>query len=116
MLDEKGPEPLSILKRDLTYTSANTPIPELFNNFLKKRSHISIVVDEYGNTIGLVTMEDIIETLLGLEILDESDSVEDMQALARKNWEKRAKRLGLLSFDDERAKKSNKSLSGDEES
>lgn len=41
-------------------------------------------------------MEDIIETLLGLEIMDESDSVEDMQVLARKNWERRAKRLGLI--------------------
>jgi len=40
-------------------------------------------------------MEDIIETLLGLEIMDESDAVEDMQVAARKNWERRAKRMGL---------------------
>ncbi|NJX17573.1 hemolysin, partial [Tamlana crocina] len=52
-----------------------------------------------GNTIGLVTMEDIIETLMGLEIMDESDNVEDMQVLARQNWEKRAKKLGLLKQD-----------------
>lgn len=55
-----------------------------------------MVVDEYGSVTGLVTMEDIIETLIGLEIMDEIDSVEDMQVLARQNWEKRAKKMGFL--------------------
>lgn len=97
MLDEKGPEPLSILKRDLPITSMETPIPTLFESFIEKRTHLSIVVDEYGNTVGLVTMEDIIETLLGFEIMDESDKIPDLQAMARKNWERRAKRLGILN-------------------
>ena len=52
-------------------------------------------MDDFGNTIGVVTMEDIIETLLGLEIMDESDAIEDMQAAARKNWERRARRMGI---------------------
>mgnify|MGYP003109190394 FL=1 len=52
-------------------------------------------MDDFGNTIGVVTMEDIIETLLGLEIMDESDNIEDMQLQARKNWERRAKRMGI---------------------
>ena len=100
MIDDKGPEPLSKLKREIFMSSEDTPIPELFENFVKKRGHISMIVDEYGNTVGLVTMEDIIETLLGLEIMDESDSIEDMQMLARQNWEKRAKRLGLIQRKD----------------
>ncbi len=96
MIDDEGQLPLSSIKRDILVTKDNTPIPELFDIFVEKRAHISMIVDEYGNTTGIVTMEDIIETLLGLEIMDESDSVEDMQVLARKSWERRAKRLGLI--------------------
>ncbi|MDR5591432.1 CNNM domain-containing protein [Christiangramia sp. SM2212] len=96
MIDDRGKQPLSSIKRDILVTKDNTPIPELFEIFVQKRAHISMIVDEYGNVTGIVTMEDIIETLLGLEIMDESDSVEDMQMLARKNWERRAKRLGLI--------------------
>ncbi|MDX1543737.1 MAG: CNNM domain-containing protein [Christiangramia sp.] len=96
MIDEKGKQPLSSIKREILVTKDNTPIPELFEIFVQKRAHISMIVDEFGNVTGIVTMEDIIETLLGLEIMDESDSVEDMQMLARKNWERRAKRLGLI--------------------
>lgn len=101
MIDNKGPEPLSSLRRELPAVNAEIPIPVLFDSFIKKRAHIAMVVDEYGNTIGLVTMEDIIETLLGLEIMDESDSVEDMQKLARKKWEERAKRMGILNLDED---------------
>lgn len=96
MIDDRGKEPLTSIKRDVHVTSYDTPIPDLFDTFVQRRTHLSVVVDEYGNTIGIVTMEDIIETLLGLEIMDESDNVEDMQALARKNWENRAKRLGII--------------------
>ena len=70
---------------------------------LERKEHISIVVDEYGGLSGIVTMEDIIETLLGLEIVDESDNTEDMQALARKNWERRAKRMGIISRENKKA-------------
>lgn len=102
MLDEKGPEPLKTLKREILITKEETPIPELFEKFIQQRTHLAMVIDQYGNTVGLVTMEDIIETLMGLEIMDESDNVEDMQILARRNWEKRAKRLGLIKQDRDR--------------
>ena len=88
------------IKREVMLVDASQAIPIVFNKLIKNKAHIAIVVDEFGNMIGLVSMEDIIETLLGLEIMDESDNIEDMQLLARKNWESRAKRLGLISTND----------------
>ena len=96
IINKKGNEHLSTLKREILVTNRNKPIPELFEEFVKKREHISLVVDEYGSVSGLVSMEDVIETLLGLEIMDERDNVEDLQMLARKKWESRAKRLGII--------------------
>jgi CBS domain containing-hemolysin-like protein len=56
-----------------------------------------LVVDEYGTVLGLLTLEDLLETLLGLEIVDEGDTTVDMQALARRLWEERARRMGLAT-------------------
>jgi len=88
---------LKDIKRDIIIVHSALPIPDLLDMFILKKEHMALVVDEFGGMEGIVTMEDIIETLLGLEIVDESDNTEDMQALARKNWEKRAKRMGILS-------------------
>lgn len=70
---------------------------ELFEQMMNESTHLALVVDEYGGTEGVVTMEDFIETLLGLEIVDELDKVDDMQEIARKQWEQRAKRVGLVT-------------------
>lgn len=88
------------LKRLLLVVDRNVPIPNLFEKLVQEKEHIALVVDQYGSTSGLVTMEDVIETLLGMEIMDESDSESDMQQLARMNWEKRAKRLGIIDKDN----------------
>lgn len=84
------------LKRTILVVDRNVPIPSLFETLIQEKEHIALVVDEYGSVSGLVTMEDVIETLLGLEIMDESDTDANMQNLARKNWEERAKRLGII--------------------
>lgn len=96
IINENGDIPLSEISRELLVTKRNTPIPQLFDTLIAKREHIALVVDEYGSVSGLVTMEDVIETLLGLEIMDESDHVADLQLLARKKWEDRAKRTGII--------------------
>ena len=87
---------LKALRRDIVVVHRTVPIPDLLDTFLIKKEHMALVVDEFGGMEGIVTMEDIIETLLGLEIVDESDNEADMQALARSNWERRAKRLGII--------------------
>ena len=100
IINKEGKNPLSSIKREILVTNRTKPIPELFEKFVEKKEHLSLVVDEYGSVSGLVTMEDVIETLLGLEIMDESDNVEDLQMLARKNWESRAKRLGIIPEEE----------------
>ncbi|MEE9334392.1 MAG: hemolysin family protein [Granulosicoccaceae bacterium] len=92
--------PLSELRREIIVVKEQFPIPDLFNHFTEKREHVALVVDEFGGMAGIVTMEDVLETLLGLEIVDESDNAEDMQALARKKWEERARNVGLVEDSD----------------
>jgi len=96
MLDGRGKEPLSGLRRNIVAVSESHAITDLFKILTQRKEHIAVVLDEFGGMDGIITMEDIIETLLGLEIMDESDNVADLQELARKNWETRAKESGLI--------------------
>jgi CBS domain containing-hemolysin-like protein len=59
-------------------------LPVVFSTFIRRREHLFIVVDEYGGGAGVITLEDVIETILGLEIVDETDETPDMQELARR--------------------------------
>ncbi len=103
IIKKRGASPLSSIKRDIMIVNELMSLPDLFNQLMEKREHIALVVDEFGGMSGIVTMEDVIETLLGLEIVDELDGIADMQALARKNWEKRAKILGILGDEEKGA-------------
>lgn len=87
-------------KREIKAVPSSKTLSELFEYLLDRREHIVLVVDDYGGMEGIVTLEDVVETLLGLEIVDEADKTEDMQALARALWEQRARRIGLLTDED----------------
>lgn len=91
---------LKELKRNILIVPEMTPLQDFFERLMRKQEHIAIVVDEYGGFAGVVTMEDLVETLLGMEIIDEVDTIEDMQKMARKKWVERAQRLGIVPEDD----------------
>ena len=93
---EKGAALLSELRRPLVMVPGDLPLHSLFERLMNEKAHIALVVDGYGGTEGVVTMEDFIETLLGLEIVDEVDTVEDMQVMAREQWRRRARNSGLI--------------------
>ncbi len=83
------------LAKPLEAIPASAPVSSALQRLLGKREHMLLVVDEYGGTAGVVTLEDVLETLLGVEIVDESDTVEDMREYARKLQQVRqATRLG----------------------
>ena len=90
-----GNRKIETLKRTIKKVPGNLSLKNLLEFLLDQRQQIALVIDEYGGTKGLVTTEDVVETLLGMEIVDEMDTVADMQALARRQWAKRAKAIGL---------------------
>ncbi|MFO7722246.1 MAG: hemolysin family protein [Bacteroidales bacterium] len=87
---------LKDIKREILIVPDTKVLFSLWEKLLDKKEHIALVVDEYGGLDGIVTMEDIIETLLGLEIVDEKDTITDMQKFARERWETRQAKYNLI--------------------
>jgi CBS domain containing-hemolysin-like protein len=96
MIEKSWNKKVKSLTRNILVVNEKMPIVKLFYRFIEEKEHIAMVVGEYGELSGIVTMEDVIETLLGTEIVDELDNIEDMQKQAMKIWERRAKKLGLI--------------------
>ena len=86
---------LAELKRTIRLVPDTQPLRDLFTRFLDQREHIAVLVDQYGGMAGIVTMEDVVESLLGSEIVDESDVEIDMQKAARRRWQRRARAMGM---------------------
>ena len=81
-----------IIRPIMTFGEDDT-VADIWEKLLEKKEHISAILDEYGSLRGIVTMEDVIETMLGQEIVDEKDEVVDMQEYAKDQWEKAQKEI-----------------------
>ena len=84
------------IKREILIIPSTSALFSLWEKLLESKEHIALLVDEYGGLDGVVTMEDIIETVLGLEIIDEKDTITDMRKYARERWETRQAKYNLL--------------------
>ena len=89
LADDRHHLSLADIKVPITFVENQGKLAATMRQMTAARSHLAVVMDEFGTMVGLVTMEDIIETLLGLEIMDETDEVEDLRKLARERWQKR---------------------------
>ncbi|WP_223669887.1 hemolysin family protein [Kangiella shandongensis] len=111
MAQAQGKETLELkaIQRQMVCVLDEMSLPHLLETLLNQKQHIALVVDEYGDTRGLVTLEDLVETLLGMEIMDEVDEVKDMQKLARQQWLQRAQARGLIDeeIEQEQSKSNN---------
>ena len=92
MAEDKFDLTLGDIRRDVATFDEDTPLDQIWDEMLTKDEQIAIIINEYGSFQGILTLEDVIETLLGSEIVDENDTVRDMQQLARDKWKKRVVR------------------------
>jgi CBS domain containing-hemolysin-like protein len=96
LAEEKHELILKDIKRNILVFPNTTVLYSLWEKLLENKEHIALIVDEYGGLDGIVTMEDVIETLLGLEIVDEVDTIPDMQKFARERWKSRQAKYNLI--------------------
>ena len=92
MAEDKFDLTLGEIRRDVATFDEDTTLDKIWDEMLSKDEQIAIIINEYGSFQGILTLEDVIETLLGSEIVDENDTVRDMQQLARDKWKKRVVR------------------------
>lgn len=95
LLSKDNTSTLSSMKRELIAVHERTRLSNVLEDLLDYRAHIMLVVDDFGSMRGIVTLEDAVETLIGIEIVDEADQIDDMRRLARQKWEERMQRIGI---------------------
>ena len=89
LIEKKDDEVITTLIRKPVFINVDASLSELQDKLMETQDHIAVVTDEFGVILGIVTWEDLLETILGLEIVDETDDIEDLQIHARELWEKR---------------------------
>ena len=95
LTQDKFTVPLQNIVRPIPFFMENTKVSDIWQRMLQEKEHISVITDEYGCMRGIVTMEDVIETMLGVEIVDECDTTDNLQAMARKKFTPEAVRYSV---------------------
>ena len=96
----KRQDPLRMLRRKALVLPDLIRIGDLFEKLLNQQEQMAIMINEYGGFSGVATVEDIVETLIGMDIVDEDDTLTNRRQMARKRWQERASRLGISEKTD----------------
>lgn len=101
LTEDKFNTTLGDIKREIAMYGEKMPVSEIWDTMLAGKQHIACVIDEYGSFQGIITLEDIIETIVGLEIMDERDDVADLRQLALDRWHQRQSRFKVIDLPEE---------------
>lgn len=104
----RGKQPLSSVMRPIPVVHDSMIVTKAFDRMMAQRSQLALIVDEYGDVQGIITLEDIFEHLVGKEILDEADKTTSMQALAHERWEDWKETHGVIESKDDEAEEAEK--------